>query len=171
MDQKDYIVNNAKDVDVVVVEKKKKVNRKLLHRRIPPYIQALLNPVIIECILVHLRKLPNVGSHDLLNLRLVHKTWDYTVLTLPPSVWVHWFNPKIYWNRSFLFNERKDKGRVSIYPKIRALRAMQDDPFGLELLLNADGSNRIPSEIIHDRKLPTYHKRKEKNSGKSDMRW
>lgn len=148
--------------------KTKKVNRKLFHRRIPAYIQALLNPIIIECILVHLRKLPNVGSRDLLKLRLVHKSWDYTVLTLPPSVWIHWYNPRIYFNGHDVIITRNKKGRETIYPKIRALRAMQDDPFGLELLLNADGINRIPLETIHDRKLPTYHKRKVRQR---DMRW
>ena len=133
------------------IVKQKKPNRKLLHRKVPARIQALLNPVIVECILVHLRKLPNVGPMDLLNLRLVHKTWSYTVLRLPPSVWIHWYvNCQSFYRAS----TRKE----SFYPKIRALWNMQDDPDGMKLLLNADADNKIKLEEIHDYKLPTYHK-------------
>jgi hypothetical protein len=93
------------------------------------------------------------------------------VLTLPAWVWTRWYNPNrihMVSYRTFipLTTYRKYKGRESLQPRIKALRNMQNDEFGLDLLLDRN-IDKIPLRITDSPKFPTYHIKRAKNYCKS----
>lgn len=139
----------------------KRSKRRQRRRPVPRKVLALLTPPVLEAIFCGFRSLSNSGPSDLLNLRLVCRTWADEVPRLPDWVWIRWINPMRRWDalpakdplrkkypwleRQLVKDKRALKAQESIGPRIMALRKGK--------ACRKSG----PAKELIDSKLPTTH--------------